>query len=218
MQSFLTMSLKRTLEKLPENIAKTRRGLFFAVEGPVCAQAEKIVKEIIPELDDPVVIQGCTPGAGFFELVQMIRNNQTTIETALTEGKAVIYYNYMLHALVVGVLANVFKSDEVQSVAAMRLLARQMDGCILPDRTFMFLPGVEVYAKRIQDTFGINADTDYMFSEYRREVDKYSMMSDFIDKLVVFRGDPISQQSDMLNMIVMDSFIGGIERKRFYFS
>ena len=218
MQSFLTMSLKRTLEKLPENIAKTRRGLLFAVEGPVCAQKEKIVKEIISELDDPVIVHGCSPGASFFDLIQIMRNNQSIIVAALDEGKTVIHYDYMLHALVVGVLDNVFKTDEVQSVAAFRLLARQMDGCILPDRTFLFLQGVEVYAKRVEETFGVSADTEYMFSKYKREVDKYARMSDFLDKLIMFSNDPITQQSDMLNMIVMDSFIGACERKKFYYS
>ena len=220
------MSLKRALDKIPENIRSKRRGRLIAIEGPICSESKKTVDKIIEELDDPVIIGAdlsCLvdipnePNAFFLRLITRIREMQDMIVTALNQGKLVIVFDYILHAIVQGVLLGVNRTDQMQNVASARYLGRYLDGVIVPDRIFVFCPSVETYSSRVEKRFNVDQDI-YMFSNHRKEVDHYMTFCDYLDRVSMFRGDPVSMESDLLNIIVMDSLTNGCEKIRFYYA
>jgi hypothetical protein len=222
------MSLKRALAKLPPNVP--RRGILIAIEGPVFCNSDETVNKILDELDDPLCIvnpwqNGCiSPGqksnteneTEFFSVITRIKRIQPEILQAIDSGRNVIVYNYMIHAIVHGILAGINRADQVQNVAAVRIIGRYLEGVLLPDRNFLFTPTIEVYSKRVEENTCISQD-DYMFSDYRREVDLHLTVSDYFDRVCCFSNNPITMESDLLNMIVMQSVTNGHDKKRFYY-
>lgn len=224
---FTIMSLQRALSKIPANVQ--RRGILIAIEGPVFCHSEETVKKILDELGDVLVIplesnhmrystmSDSDKDQAFFGLIARIKAMQPEILQAIDSGRNVIVYNYMLHAIAHGIMAGINRADQVQNVAAVRIMGRYLEGVVLPDRIFLFCPGVETYAKRVED-HTLTSQDDYMFSDYRREVDLHLMVSDYFDRVCCFANNPITMESDLLNMIVMQSVTNGHDKKRFYYA
>lgn len=219
------MSLQKALEKVPTEIeGKRRRGLLVALEGPTCSNVSETFEKIRGELGDIHYVtfpdfyseDKIGPECDLLARIIDLRSVQDEIINNLNAGKLVVCQGHMLGALKRALADNAFGVRNMQSVAAARVLLSFMRGVIVPDITFVIHPSTEVHASRLVKEGYIESDDDYVYSKYRDEFSAISHMSEYMDGVVIFAGQALSVESDMLNMIIVRSVVNAFEPKKFY--
>ncbi len=216
------MSLATTIAKIPTLAGKTRRGRFYAIEGPTCAQTQESLDKIKGDLEGTVymnfreklICEDKRPNATYLYHLAKLHMMQEELEEALKSGKNVICTGYALNARANAYTNDTFDTRKMPIRDAYTRLTTISRYLIVPDHTYVFLPSVEVYAHRIEKEEQLSED--YMFSEYRKEYEAYDAMSTYTENVSLFRGNQISMESDMLKMMCLDTFTEGFEHvKRF---
>ena len=219
------MALARAVEKIPVVDGKQRRGLLIALEGPTGCNIADIFGKIWEELDsNAAVITLSTPDwksnneETFRKAIAELCSVQKTIIEELNSGKLVVVYNHMLAVLAAAWRHNVFNCQEVQDVAGARMLLASFRDVIIPDITFMCMPGIETTVNRLVKNGLLENEDAYMYSEYRTEARAYNKMSFYVDDVYDLTTSSINTESEMLQRIVLSSVTDCFKPIKFYYA
>lgn len=220
------MALVRAIEKIPGVPGKTRRGLLVALEGPTECRINELFDKILPELEGNMRGESINsldfhwkiPEADYRNATARLFEIQESIIKSLNQGQLVVVHNHMLSVLASAYRHNVMHCKEVQDVAGARLLLSVMRGIIIPDITFLMMPGIETSVNRLVKTGALENEDDYMYSEYRQEALAYNKMASFVDGVYDLSSNPIGTEGEMLQRIILTSVTDCYNPIKFYFA
>lgn len=220
------MSIRKMIDGLPQ--CEGRRGLLVAIEGPKLAGKTYLINKIKEHLgtedivvidDNTVVIEGKNNTFDSLFYLSFLHETTPIIEKALGEGKCVLIESYILEWLACSYNMNAFKCQSMSKNRAISTLAAFLKDLIVPDLTLYLEPDTDKLVTRYIADGHIEDDKQYMFSKQRRFVDAFGIFVDsrILENVVPLIHDPITKETDAINLITMKAAMDTVNLPIRYF-
>ncbi len=187
------MSIKKMIESLPP--CPNRRGMLVAVEGPYCSGKTHLIDKVKDLLGSPE------------EVVVLNYNihDHLDIINLLKRGICVIIENYIFDAMT----DDMHNDDTYQTMPARKgfkkILKKYKRNTVVADLTIYLEPDTSTLVNRLVSEGVIKTEDEYIFSLIRRRNELFSKLahSGIIENVVCMTHDPITKETDALNLITM---------------
>lgn len=187
------MSIKKMIESLPP--CPNRRGLLVAIEGPYCSGKTHLIDKVKDLLGSPE------------EVVVLNYNihDHLDIINLLKRGICVIIENYIFDAMT----DDMHNDDTYQTMPTRKgfkkILKKYKRNTVVADLTIYLEPDTSTLVNRLVSEGVIKTEDEYIFSLIRRRNELFSKLahSGIIENVVCMTHDPITKETDALNLITM---------------
>ena len=187
------MSIKKMIESLPP--CPNRRGLLVAIEGPCCSGKTHLIDKVKDLLGGPEEVT----------VLNYNMHDHYHIIKLLKKGICVIIENYILDDMV----DDMHTSDHYQVMPTRKgfksILKEYKRNTIVADLTIYLEPDTSTLVNRLIAKEIIKTEDEYIFSLIRRRNEFLSKLahSGIIENVVCMTHDPITKETDALNLITM---------------
>jgi thymidylate kinase len=187
------MSIKKMLESLPP--CPNRRGMLVAIEGSECAGKTHLVNKVKELLGGPE------------EVVVLNYNMHSHLDiiNLLNKGTCVIIENYIISDMVHDMHTNDCYQAMPTRKGFKKILKQYKRNTVVADLTIYLEPDTSTLVNRLIAKGIINTEDEYIFNLIRRRHELFSKLahSGIIENVVCMTHDPITKETDALNLITM---------------